>query len=252
MTAHSLELLWVLIAKEFKLKYKNTILGFLWSFAYPVGFSLVLFVAFQRFLKVGVENYFTFLLAGMFPWQWFASSLARSPSVFIQNRGLVKKVYFPRILLPASVIGNQTIHFLLALAVAIPAVVFKGTAPSAWWLAGIPLLLLVQFTLTLGFALLLSSLNVFFRDLEHVTIVLTGMFIFLTPIVYPEDAIPASWRVAFWANPMYWIIPSWRNLILHGSLDPMFLAMGAGSALFWFVVGYGVYRRMEWRFVESI
>lgn len=248
----SWELLRALVAKEFKVRYKNTALGFLWSLAHPVFFAVVFWVAFQHILRVPVENYFVFLLAGMFPWQWFANVVNTSPTVFLQNAGLIKKVYFPRFLLPLATLGNHMIHFLLALLVAIPVAVAAGARPSIWWIPGIPALLVVQLGVIFGISLALSSLNVFFRDLEHLTMLLTQLLFYLTPILYPEEVIPERYRWVLYLNPMSPIIPAWRSLILEGALDPGALALSAGISALTFALGYAVYRKLEWRFAESV
>jgi lipopolysaccharide transport system permease protein len=183
---HSVELVRALVSKEFSVRYKSTILGFVWSLANPVFFALVFYIAFRHILRVPVENYFAFLLAGLFPWQWFANAVTSSPMVYISNGGLIKKVYFPRILLPMATAGNQLVHFLLALLVSIPILAIQGTYPSIHWALGIPLLLLLQATVILGISILLASLNIFFRDLEHLTAILTNLIFYMTPVFYPE------------------------------------------------------------------
>ncbi|MBI2901895.1 MAG: ABC transporter permease [Planctomycetes bacterium] len=248
----SYELLLALVAKEFKVRYKSTTLGFFWSLANPIFFALVFYVAFRHILKVSMENYFAFLLAGLFPWQWFANTVNISPAVFLNNAALIKKVAFPRLLLPAAMIGNHLVHFVLALLVAIPVVIAFGSRPTLWWIPGIPALLVVQFGVILGLSLMLSSLNVFFRDLEHLTMIFTNLLLYLSPVIYREDLVPEAYRPFFRLNPLYSIIPAWRHLILEGRLDGAGLLFGAAGAAFLLAVGYLVYRNLEWRFAESI
>ena len=217
---------------------------------------MVFYIVFETVLRQRGElarvPYLVFLLAGLFPWHWFANVVTASPSIFVGNPGLIKKVYFPRILLPLATLGSNLIHFLLALMVSIPILALYGFYPSPMWLVGIPILILIQCVLTLGVCLLISGLNVFFRDLEFLTIVFTNLLFFMTPILYPETIIPEGKRLLLLINPLYYIIPSWRNLMLEGQLDWRLLAAGAVYSLLILVVGHTIYRRLEWRFAESV
>ena len=251
-STRSYQILRALITKEFKIRYKHTALGFVWSLLNPILFALVFFVAFGHILRVRTENFLVFLLAGLFPWQWFASSVNTSPNVFFANASLVKKVYVPRLLIPLAQIGNHLIHFLLALIVATSIFAFFGSYPSLMWLLGIPTLLIIQFSIILGFSLTIASLNVLFRDLEYVTTVLTSFMFYLTPILYPRDVIPERYLVIFHMNPMYYVIPAWRNLMLHGTVNWNLLGSGALYGAVILAVGVGIYKRMEGRIAECI
>lgn len=249
---HSFELLSLLVSKEIKIRYKNTLLGFIWSLANPLMFALVFYFVFEHLLSIRGENFFAFLVAGIFPWQWFASSVSASPMLFLSNAGLIKKVRFPRILLPISMVGNNLIHFLMALLIAIPILAAYGYYPRVIWLIGIPVLLILQAALVLGVTLIVSSLNVFFRDLEYISNILVQLLFFLTPILYSASTLPPRVAAILKLNPLYYIIPVWRNLMMSGTLDLNHLAIGglcAGTVL---GLGYWIYHSLEWRFAESI
>ncbi len=124
------ELLRALVAKDFKVRYKSTALGFVWSIANPVLFGLTFYVVFENVFRGQRENYLVFLLSGMFPWQWFASTVGGSPGSFVGNAGLIKKVRFPWMLLPTAALISNLLHFLLALAVAVPLLGMKGIWPT--------------------------------------------------------------------------------------------------------------------------
>lgn len=248
----SLELLWALIAKDFKVRYKNTALGFLWSLANPLMFAAVFYVVFKHVLVMETPNYLVFLLAGLFPWQMTATTIAAAPAIFVSNAGIVKKVYFPRVLLPLATLGNNLAHFLIVLAVAAPVLVVAGFPPSAAWIVGLPALLLVQMSITLGLALGVATLNVYFRDLEFLTGVLVQLLFFVTPIFYSEAAMPASVRAGLLWNPMYHVITQWRALVMEGRVDGAALGIAAGVGAATLAVGYGVYRSLEARLAEYL
>lgn len=247
-----MELLWALIAKDFKVRYKNTALGFLWSLANPLLFAAVFYVVFKHVLATQTPNYLVFLLAGLFPWQMTATTLGAAPGVFVGNAGLVKKVYFPRVLLPLATLGNNLAHFLIVLAVAVPVLAVAGFAPSPAWIVGLPVLLLVQMAITLGLALAVGTLNVYFRDLEFLTGIFVQLLFFVTPIFYSEAAMPASVRAGLAWNPMYHVITQWRGLVMDGRLDGAALAMAAGVGAVTLSIGYGIYRSLEARLAEYL
>ncbi len=251
MTRHA-ELLWALVAKEFKVRYKNTALGFLWSVANPVAFALVFYFVFVHVLRNPTPNYLVFLLAGLFPWHCTASALSGAPTVYLGNAGLVKKVYFPRILLPMAALGNNVVHFLLVIVVAVPVLLVAGQPPSLAWLWAVPALLVVQCAVTLGLALILSSLNVYFRDLAELTAIFVQLLFFMTPVLYSETALPEKVRAILQFNPMYWIIPPWRELVLSGRMSGAGLGVGAAVGAAVLLLGYGVHRRMEGGLAEQL
>ena len=141
------DLLAVLTAKEIKVRYKRTVLGYLWSLLNPVIYATTFWIAFKAILNVRIESYFTFLLAGLFPWQWFANTLQAAPSAFVRNATLVKKVAFPRHLIVASVVLTEGVHFVLCLPVfAVFEIAYSQNMPHLSWLWGVPVLTAIQAT----------------------------------------------------------------------------------------------------------
>jgi lipopolysaccharide transport system permease protein len=249
---HQVELVGVLVAKEFRIRYRSSLLGVVWSLLNPVCFALVLYAAFRPVVRVPTDDYVAFLLAGLFPWQWFANTVASAPAVYIGNAALVKRTALPRMLLPVASATNHLLHFIVALCVALPTLMLTGHRPAAIWLVGIPLLLLVQGALCLGLALLLSTLNVLFRDLEHLTLVLLNLLFFMTPTLYSEDLVPAGLRAVFAVNPMAHLVPLWRHLVLDGRLDGSALAGAVACSSSALLLGWLVHRHLEARLAEGV
>ncbi len=246
------ELLFALIAKDLKIRYKNTILGVFWSIANPTLTALIFFVAFKHLLSSSGEGYLAFLFAGTFPWHWFSSTVTQAPGIFLQDALILKKIRFPRVLLPVAAVCSNLVHFVLALVVLVPFMVWQGAAPTWQWAFCIPMLLAVQGALILGFALALSVWNVKFRDVHHLTTVAVNLLFFLTPVVYRESQIPDRFRWVFLLNPMGYVVSSWRKLLVAGAVDWNLLGVGAAFSVGLLLAGYAVYRSMEGRLAEYV
>jgi ABC-type polysaccharide/polyol phosphate export permease len=247
------ELLYLLTFRELKLRYQDTVFGFLWSLIRPLLLGAVLFVALRKFIRIDVEDYHLVLLAGLFPWTWFATSVVSAVSAFAVNGALIKKVYFPRFVLPLSTVLNNGVQYALSIPVLLLLLAVSGYAPSWTWLVGIPYLLLVETVLIMGVVLLIASLDVYFRDLEHLTDVFVGLLLFyLTPVIYPLSIVPEKYHDLVLINPIASLIEGWRGLFLENQLPGAemwpALAFAAGIA----AVGSYSFKRMEGGFADAL
>ncbi|MBE9177869.1 ABC transporter permease [Oculatella sp. LEGE 06141] len=246
------DLLFVLVQKDIKVRYKSKILGYLWSIASPLAFACVYFFAFRIVMRVDVANYPLMLISGIFPWQWFANSVGSSPRLFLGNAPLIKKVKFPRIIIPLSMILNHMIHFILSLPVILLFVFIYGGAPTLSWIIGIPILLAVHLMMVYGISLVLSSLNLFLRDIERLVDVVMRFVFYFTPIIYPIELIPERFQAFIPLNPVAPLIISWRELFLFGTFNLAYTAISFAYALAFLALGYFVYRKLSWRFAEVV
>ena len=251
-TRHFIDIAIVLLQKDLKVRYKSSILGYLWSVAHPLAFAIVFYAAFKVIVKIPVENYALFLICGLFPWQWFANSVNAAPMIFLGNAPLIKKVNFPRNLLPFTLVLQDMIHFVLAIPVIILFLLFAEKTPSFSWLVGIPILIVAQLSLVYGICLMISSLNLFFRDLERLTTIFTTILFYVTPVFYPETMIPQKFQGVVMLNPIVPLIISWRNLLLEGALRPEMLLLSMIYGIVFFAFGFFVYRKLSWRFAEVL
>ena len=249
---HYIDLIAVLTEKEIKVRYKSSVFGYLWSVAHPLAFALVFFVAFKVVVKIQVEDYALFLIAGLFPWQWFANSVNAAPRIFLGNASIIKKVNFPRNIIPFTQVFQDMIHFILAIPVVVLFLFLYHKLPSFSWLYGIPVLLIIQFLMTYGICLMISSTNLFFRDLERLTIIFTTMLFYFTPVIYPEKMIPVKYKPLINLNPLAPLMISWRELFLNGTLSPLYLAVSFGYAILAFILGFLIYRKLSWKFAEVL
>jgi len=249
---YHLDLLSVLLAKELKVRYKNSILGYLWSLLNPLTMALIFYFAFKVILRVPIENYSFFLITGLFPWQWFSNSVSSSTGILLGNASIIKKVNFPRHFIPLANVLNDLTHFLLTIPVIAGFGLFFGVYPTLWWFVGIPALILAQFLITYGLSLFVASANLFFRDLERLVGIFLMVLFYGTPIFYDLTLVPESLRAYLYLNPMTGIISCWRELFLKGSFYFSFYIIYLSYALLVFLFGLFVFRKLSPRFAEVL
>ena len=250
--ARAWELLWLLTARELKLRYQGTALGFLWSLAKPLLQGLVIYFALSRVLRVGIPNYHIFLLSALFPWAWFQTSILLGTPAFVNNANLLKKVFFPRFVLPLSIVLHNLLNFLLSLPVLMLLLMLVGLRPGPQWVLGLPLLVAVELLLLAGIVLLLASLNVFLRDLEHLVEVFLNLWFYVTPILYPLSLVPGKVKAIMLLNPLTTLIEAWRGLFMENALPGWELWPALLFAAVALVLGTVAFRTLEERFEDAL
>lgn len=193
------------------------------------------------------------LLVALFPWTWFQTSLVLSVSSFASNGALIKKVYFPRFVLPLATVMNNGFQFALSIPVLTLLLLVGGYEPNWTWILGIPYLLLVQGLLIMGIVLFIASLDVYFRDLEHLTDVFVSLiWFYLTPVLYPLSLVPDRYQPWMLLNPMTSLVEGWRSLFLENALPGLelwpALAFAAGMA----ALGSISFRQMQGGFADAL
>lgn len=237
------ELLVNLVATELKVKYRGSALGFLWSLLNPLALILIYSVAFQYLLRIQLEHFTVFLIAGLLPWGFFAGSATASTLSLMDNASLLKQVHFPREILPTATVVFNLIQMLLALVVFLPSVlVLRGFVP--WTLVYYPAVLVLLLAFVVGVALALSSLTVVFRDLRHLTEVGLTLLFWLTPIIYHVSMVPAGWQAALAVNPMTSYVSAFQEITYWGRPLPpsafLVMSLWSGASL---LIGWMVFRR---------
>lgn len=228
------ELLYLLVSKELKVRYKNSVLGYLWAVANPLAFAVVYYVAFKMIMRVPMPNYSIFLLAGLFPWVWLTNSIAHATGSYRNNTSLIKRVTLPRAILPLSNVAHEMVHFCFALPVLALFVIAAGNQLFLSWLWLLPLMVLLQFALVYPVALMFALLNVYVRDVEYLVGIGLSLMFFLTPIVYPLSMVPEKYQWYFSLSPLAALIDCWRGVLLEGevqlsaALYCLFVAAGLG------------------------
>ncbi len=257
------ELVRNLVTSELKARYKNSVLGFVWSLLNPLGMMLVFTIVFGTLLPNNtVDKYPLFLLCGLLPWNFFSAAVMGSVNSVVGNANLVKKVHFPREVLPIAGVLAQLVNFLLAFIVLFVALLIFRAHFSPWlWL--LPLVIVIETCFALGIALILSTLNVFYRDTMMIMDVVMLAWFFLTPVVYSIDNLPKVGHVlgvaidvrrwAYILNPLASLINIYRDLLYWGyrtNLD--FFLRTTLTALAVLVLGYWFFVRYSDRFGEEL
>lgn len=246
------DLLLAVTARDIKVRYQGTVLSYVWWIARPLALGAVLFFALGQVLRLGIDNYSVFLLSGLFPWQWFSGSISQTASSFSGNGGLLKKVRFPRIILPLSAVLFNTTQFLMTLPVLVIFVVLQGLDAHVEWLLGVPILLVVQLLLIVGLGTLLGCLNVFFKDLAPMLEVTMVLMFYVTPIIYPIDKVPDRFQWLMNINPMAPLIEAWRDLFLFGTLPDFDIWPALLLTAVSLVLGLIVFRKLEGHFADAL
>jgi lipopolysaccharide transport system permease protein len=246
------DLLFNLVAAELKVKYRGSTLGFVWSLLQPLALILVYSLAFRYIMRIQVEKFSVFLIAGLLPWQFFTTTASASTTSLMNSAALLKKVYFPREIIPAATVFFNLSQMLLALVVFLPSlVVIRGTAP--WTVVLYPIVLFLQVCFVTGVALALSALTVVFRDLKHLTDVALTMLFWLTPVIYPLSMAPPRLQSVLVLNPMTAFISAYQEITYWGRVPvpEAFLAM-AGWATVSLAIGRTIFRRRSPYLAEDL
>ena len=223
-----------------------------WTFVNPLLQLVVFSAVFSTILRMNVDKYPMFLFVALLPWLFFASSTQTGTGLIIAHSNLIKKVYFPRIILPLATTTAGIINLALSFLVAFVALILFGI-PFTYSLLVLPLVMIIQFIFVLGFVLVLSALNAYFRDVEHLWSNLVMAWFYLTPIVYPLDMVPAKYLSLFFINPMTLFTTVYREILYRG-ICPSSILLGNlfVISLLILIFGYLVYRRMERGFAEVV
>ncbi len=240
----------VIAAMQIKVRYKNSWLGYLWSLGHPLGLTLVFAFAFHVVLPLGREDMVAFLVSGLFAWHWAGNSVVAGTRAFAGNRDLIKKVRFPHWLLAAGQVLQDGWQFAASLPVVAVILAVYGIHPRWDWLPGIVLLFAIQAVVLLGLTLLVGSLNMVLRDMEHLVRVVLAFLLYCTPVIYRLDQVPAGWRGMMMLNPLAGLMEAWRSLLLDGTLAWPLMMVASVHGLVWLPVGIAVYRRLSPHFYD--
>lgn len=258
MSAHLAELyrfralIAMLVLRELRARYRGSVLGFLWSFLNPLLLMLVYALVFSVYLRVPMDNYAVFLFTGLLPWLWFASSLGHAAGVIVGSGPLVKRVLFPAEILPLVSVLANLVNLLLSLPLLLIFLLLSGVRPGPL-LAFLPLLLGLQFLLTVGLALPLAALNVHLRDVEQILSNGLVLLFFLSPVLYPVATVPTSIRPLYFLNPVAGLVQSYQNIFFFGR-EPHWIHLGtvAACAALAFWGGYWIFDRLRDGLAEEV
>ncbi|MEO1785361.1 ABC transporter permease [Thermodesulfobium sp. 4217-1] len=246
------EMLRNLVSKELQARYKNSVLGFFWTFLNPLLMLAVYTFVFSTIMKSDIKDFSIFLFIGLLAWNYIAGSVLQGTGCLVANSSLLKKVYFPREVIPLSIVFANMINYILSMIILLVALLISGIGIHHDILF-YPVILLVQTIFLIPLVLILSVVNVYFRDLEHTVNVLINLWFFTTPIVYPISIVPEHLRIFFYLNPATHIVEAYLAIMYYRT-PPNLLAlfwMFVGSIIF-FWIGFLIFDRLQRRVAEEV
>ena len=248
------ELLYFLMWRDVKVRYKQTTLGIVWVVLQPLLTTLVFTIFLGKLARVPSDGipYPLFVYAAMLPWTFFSSAVTNCSVSLVGNANLITKIYFPRLLMPAAAVGARTVDFGIAFVILIGLMIYYGVAITKTLLL-LPALVVLVVLLALGLGIWVAGLNVKYRDVGHAIPFLIQIWMFVSPVAYPVSLVPERWRFLYGLNPMAGVIEGFRWALL-GQKAPDTLVMTASLAVFSMLVFAGLmyFRQMERQFADVI
>lgn len=246
------ELLKSNVKKEIRGRYKNSILGVIWSFLNPLLQLAVYAVIFGALLAGGDQTYHIYICVALIPWTYFTTTITQAAFTIIGNADIIKKVYFPREILPISVVTSGAVNFMISTIIILGFVLFAGLGISKYIIL-YPVILLIQYILLLGISFIVSAITVYVRDLEHIIGVILMAAFYGIPIVYKIEQLPANLQVIMQLNPMTHLINAYRDIFYYQQM-PNFKILGIVLllGLVLTVGGYFIFKKLQKGFAEQL
>ncbi len=249
------ELMYFFIWRDIKVRYKQTLLGAAWAILQPVFTMIVFSIFFGQLAKIPSDGipYPIFSYTALLPWTFFATGLSSAARSVVRDANLVKKVYFPRLIVPVSGVVGGLPDFLLAFVVLLGMMVYYNLYPTALSLLWLPVFLLLALITSLGVGLWLSAMNAQYRDVSYIVPFLVQFWMYITPVVYPSSLLDQPWRTIYGLNPMVGVVEGFRWALLgKGSAPGLMIAVSAVTAILLLVSGAYYFRRMERTFADVV
>lgn len=242
-----------LVHKELRGKYKGSILGFFWTFLNPLLQLLVYTFVFSIILRQNIDKYYLFLFVALVPWIFFSSCVAAGSNCVFSYGDLVKKIYFPREVLPISFVTSQFVNMFYTFIVIFAVIIFTRHGVNFVALLYLPAIMIVEYFLALGMTLLFSAITVYVRDVAHFLGIITMAWQFITPVMYPSSSIPEKYLLVFKLNPMSHIIESYRDILYYKQVpDLKTLGVAVAMGVFFLVFGELVFSKLQKGFAENL
>jgi lipopolysaccharide transport system permease protein len=252
------ELFYILSWRDIKVRYKQTFIGAAWSIIRPVLTSIILFFVFKKIANLeytGKAPYILMVFAGMLPWQFFSNALSESSNSLVGNSNLITKVYFPRLIIPASSVITSLVDFGISFVIMILMMLVFGFMPG-WQVVFLPVFILLAFLSAIGVGLLLTSLNVKYRDFRYLLPFIIQFGVYITPVGYTsnhvEEKLSPALRYFFQMNPMVGVIDGFRFCLLGDPMQWNSLAVSVVITMIFIALGLHYFRKMEKTFADNI
>lgn len=241
------------VKKEIRGKYKGSFLGILWSFVNPLLTSLVYAIVFPLILKNSEPHYVTFIIIGILPWTYFTTVIMQGTTTILMNAGIIKKVYFPREILPISINTSGLINFMISCIIIFIFLICSGIGFS-WYILYLPLIVVTQYILQQAIIFITSSINVYIRDAEYIINFIVNMLFYATPILYSSHILKdSSLKIILDLNPMATIINCYRDILYYQSMPhikSLLIVLLVSCIMFY--IGLKIFKKLEKGFAEEI
>ena len=247
------QMIFSLVKKDLRGRYKGSVLGFLWTFINPLFQLIVYTIVFSKILRNDIPRYYLYLFVALIPWIFFSSSITVGAASIISQKDLVKKIYFPRMVIPISYVTSCFVNMLLCFIVIFAVIIVTGAGVNFLALLTLPVIMIVEYIFALGMAMIASAVTVYFRDLEHILGIVAMAWMYLTPVVYSKKIVPDRYLPLFNLNPMTHIIDCYRTVLYEKQVpDLTALLWAAGLGVFFLVFGAFVFNKLQRHFAEEL
>lgn len=242
-----------LIKRDLRGRYKGSVLGFAWTFLNPLLQLIVYTMVFSVIMRADIDQYYLFLFVALIPWIFFSSSITGGATCIIAQKDLIKKIYFPREVVPIAHVTCQLVNMLLSFVVVFAVLIISGRGINFSVLIFLIPVIIVEYFLALGIAFIVSALTVYLRDLEHVLAIIAMAWQFLTPVMYAIEYVPEELRGIFMLNPMSSVIIAYRDILYYQQapqLNTLLIATGLGIGLM--LLGWYIFEHLTRHFAEEL
>lgn len=247
------EMIASLVRKDLKGRYQGSVLGFLWTFINPLLQLLVYTAVFSVILKNGIEHYYMHLFVTLVPWIFFSSALTTGSRLVLDQKNMIKKIYFPREVLPLAYTVSSFCNMLFSFVIVFIVIAVTGLGVNFAALPWLIPVMLIQFILVLGVNLITSAVTVYIRDLEHIMGVVNMAWMYLSPVVYGIAFVPEHWRRWYMLNPMTPLLLSYRDILYYQTApDGKHLLLSLGLSAVILCIGLLTFNRLQRRFAEVL
>lgn len=242
-----------LVKRDLRGRYLGSVLGFLWSFVNPLGQIIIYTVVFSFIFRTGLENYYMYMIAGLIPWLFFSGAIQEGTGAIRAQSDMIKKIYFPRAVIPISVTTSNFVNMLFCFIVVFAVLIVTRYGANPMALLFLPIVMIIEYFLTLGVVLIVSAVQVYFRDLQQIIGLVLMAWIYLTPIMYTIDYIPESVRrIYIYINPMTPVIEAYHDILYWKRIPSGNLLVSAVAAVIVLIIGIMVFKKLEANFAEEM
>ena len=247
------QMIFSLVRKELRGRYKGSVLGFLWTFINPLLQLMVYTFVFSILLPNNIDKFYLYLFVGLVPWLFFSGSMTGGAACIVNQKDMVKKIYFPREVMPISYVASGFVNMLFCFIVIFAVIIVSGVGVNPVALLYLPVIMIVEFIMALGGAMLTSALTVYFRDLEYILGILTMAWMYFTPVVYSMELVPDWIKPYFNLNPMTPVINAYRDILYYKQVPHLStLVQGLVLGIIVLIVGSISFRKLQRGFAEEL